>query len=230
MPSAPGGGGRGAGGLASDGCRPISPVHWRGGRRAQFAVLRSIPRHDGRLLRFETTAWPPASSPETLTAPERWLRHPRHRARGQHPRHGARCPVVVTGQPRSDSRPLAGFCRRGERRAPRRSANAIGRPKRTFDGATSSGPSGHGGHLPKGYSIDPFENGDSKGLRGSFRCLRKPSVFGRTAARGTVDLQDTIAPTPPPARARLARPGGEASHLWRDSLPPARAGVGAAEK
>src|ERR1022692_1101476 len=27
------------------------------------------------------------------------------RARGQHPRHGARCPVVVSGQPRSASRP-----------------------------------------------------------------------------------------------------------------------------
>src|ERR1022692_2312407 len=84
--------------------------------------------------------------------------------------------------------------------------------------------------LPKGSAVDPCENGDSKGLSCSGRLLPKLSVFGRTAARGTVDLQDTIAPTPLPARARLARPGGEASHLWRDSLPPARAGGGAAEK
>ena len=97
--------------------------------------------------------------------PERRLRHPPHRARGQHPRHGAGFPVVVSGQPRSASRrravsagaPSAGQLEDLQRH---QSAKAHLRPGRRA--ARFIRPSGHEGRLPKGSRISTLGNGDSK--------------------------------------------------------------------
>lgn len=44
------------------------------------------------------------------------------------------------------------------------------------------GPSGLDRRLPKGCSVDPFEDGDSKGFFGACRHLPKPSGSGRFTA------------------------------------------------
>jgi hypothetical protein len=75
--------------------------------------------------------------PGSVARNRQLLRQPRQRARGQHPRHGARRPVVVDGQPRSTGRPAGRRSRRPAARLRRSLVAAL--PMGYMRGAVAGG-------------------------------------------------------------------------------------------
>ena len=157
--------------------------------------------------------------PGSVARNRQLLRQPRQRARGQHPRHGARRPVVVDGQPRSTGRPAGRRSRRLAARLRRSLVAAL--PMGYMRGAVAGGRVRNAGMAAVALGTPALVVGDTRRFIPERR-LRHPRHRARVqhprrGARGRVVVGGRPRWTVPSAGRQNAvrRGGGCAGPTWR---------------